>query len=167
IPHWIQRYRCLDCGRFFSSQTFDTTYFLKRPELQRPLHEALVSCTGLRQVARARGAAPSTMQRQASRLGRHNLLFQSLHRPPLPTERLVLDGLVTFEYSQYQPCELNFLLGADSHFIHGFTLSLLRRSGRMTDAQRRKRELDENRWGKAHPRATESAVRDLIAMALP
>ena len=167
LPPRIQRYRCLDCGRQFSSQTFDTTYYLKRPELQRPLHEALISCTGLRQVARSQSAAPSTMQRQASRLGRHNVLFQWLHRPPRPEEPVVLDGLMTFEFSQYHPCEVNFLVGSASHFVHGYTHSALRRSGRMTEAQRLKRESNEKRWGKPHPRATENAVKDLLSMTLP
>ncbi|RIK90395.1 MAG: hypothetical protein DCC71_25555, partial [Proteobacteria bacterium] len=30
-PRRIQRYVCARCGRHFSSQTFSTTYWLKRP----------------------------------------------------------------------------------------------------------------------------------------
>src|ERR1051326_9251968 len=32
-PCRIQRYRCVDCGRYFSEQTFRTTYWLRCPQL--------------------------------------------------------------------------------------------------------------------------------------
>ncbi|MHB8080025.1 MAG: hypothetical protein ACYDIE_12315, partial [Candidatus Krumholzibacteriia bacterium] len=34
-PHRVQRFTCLTCRRSFSSQTFATTYWLKRPDLPR------------------------------------------------------------------------------------------------------------------------------------
>ena len=36
-PQRIQRYRCRHCRRYFSDQTFHTSYWLKRPELLAPL----------------------------------------------------------------------------------------------------------------------------------
>ncbi|MFM7232232.1 MAG: hypothetical protein ACKO3S_09620, partial [bacterium] len=36
-PRRIPRLRCVTCGRTFSSQTFSTTYWLKRPDVLIPL----------------------------------------------------------------------------------------------------------------------------------
>ena len=51
----MQRYRCQHCHRNFSSQTFSPSYWLKRPELLRPLFFRLLGCSALRQIAREFG----------------------------------------------------------------------------------------------------------------
>ena len=51
-PQRIQRFRCGHCGIYFSSQTFSTDYWLKRPELLPETFHALTHCTGFRQLAR-------------------------------------------------------------------------------------------------------------------
>ena len=42
-PHRIRRYRCKHCRVTFSSQTFDTTYYLKRPDI---LPQLMTKATG-------------------------------------------------------------------------------------------------------------------------
>ena len=167
-PRRIRRFRCKDCRRSFSTQTFDTTYWLKRPDLQRTIFLRLVECSGFRQVARGLGVVHSTVLRQAERLGRHCLLFHWSRRPAvLPAENLVLDGFQTFEYSQYWPCDFNLLLGQDSHFFHGFTDAELRRSGRMKPRQKRRRQSLESALGRPDPKATELEVAELLRMLVP
>ncbi|MEZ4332868.1 MAG: hypothetical protein R3F35_13990 [Myxococcota bacterium] len=51
-PHRVQRYRCSRCRRSFSSQSFATTYWLKRPDLLEPVFHRLVACSAFRQIAR-------------------------------------------------------------------------------------------------------------------
>src|SRR5687767_6664791 len=100
-PRVIQRFRCDHCGVTFSTQTFSTTYYLKRPELLEPLFHRLLACSGYRQTAREARCAPTTVMGQAARLGRHALLYLTLHRPTGPlTEPLVIDGFEGFAYSQ-------------------------------------------------------------------
>ncbi len=56
--------------------------------------------------------------------------------------------------------------GAHTHFLYAFTDAELRRKGRMTTAQRRKRHRLESRFGPPHPRAIEhnmAALLDLVA----
>jgi hypothetical protein len=167
-PHVIRRFRCLECGRRFSTQTFDLSYYSKRPELLAPLLKGLVAGSGLRQLGRSLGAHPTTLQRQASRLGRHALLFQETSRPrTAPSEPLALDGLVTFEYSQYLPCEINNVVGTQSSFYYGFLDAELRRSGAMRPEQKKRRAELEARYGKPDPRATERCVETLLRMLLP
>jgi len=168
-PRRIQRYVCQTCRRSFSSQTFATTYWLRRPELQAPIFQLLVACAGYRQIARALGTSPTTVLRQTVRLGRHCLLFHARLRvlDAAPVEALVLDGFESFEFSQYTPIHVHAAVGAGSHFVYGVTDSELRRKGRMTEAQRRRRAALEARYGRPDPKALERDVTALLALLLP
>jgi transposase-like protein len=127
FPRRIQRYRCSHCGRSFSSQTFDATYWLKQPEVFSGLPYRLLGCSGFRQIARELGIAPTTVLRQVERLGRHCLLFHECHRPRGPLEEpLVVDGFESFEFSQYHPLHFHTAVGAHSQFFYAFTDSELR-----------------------------------------
>jgi transposase-like protein len=166
-PRVVQRYACRSCGRNFSSQTFSTTYWLKQPRLLEPLFKALVSCSALRQVARSLGVAHSTLQRQTERLGRHCLLtLEALGPRGAPAEPLVLDGLRTFEHSQYWPFDLNLLVGT-SFYVYGFNEAELRRSGTLRPSQREKRAVLEAAYGRPDPQATRRAVEELVARVVP
>jgi len=166
-PGRIQRYRCSRCGRSFSSQTFSPTYWLRQPDLQPRLFFRVLGCSALRQIAWEFGVAPSTVQRQVDRLGRHCLLLHEQLRPAsAPQEGLVLDGLRSFEFGQYWPFEANLLIGR-SHFLYGFQDAELRRSGTMTPFQRRKRRRLERRYGRPDPRATRQSVQELLTRQLP
>jgi transposase-like protein len=160
-PHRIQRYLCLHCRRSFSTQTFTTTYWLRRPALLIPLFYRLLACSGFRQIARELNAAPSTLVRLAARLGRHCLLFQRLHQPPVK-EPVALDGFESFEWSQYFPFHFHVLVGCDSHFFYGFTDSPLRRKGAMTARQKVRRAQLEQQLGRPDP----SSIRKEVAALL-
>jgi transposase-like protein len=166
-PRRVQRYLCLRCGRTFSSQTFSTTYWLKRPDLLRTLFFRTVACSANRQIARELGVSHSTVQRQIERLGRHCLLVHECLRPRgVPREPLVLDGFRTLESGHYWPFDLNHVVGA-SHFVYGFNEAELRRSGAMRPGQRRHRSRLEARHGRPDPRATRRAIEELVARIVP
>ena len=167
-PRTIQRFRCGHCGVTFSTQTFATTYYLKRPELLEPLFFRLLACSGYRQLAREARCAPTTAMRQAARLGRHALLVLARHRPAGPlAEPLVVDGFESFAFSQYHPLHLNVAVGADSHYVYAFTHARLRRKGRMTERQQRRRAAIEHTHGRADPQAIERGMAQALAIAAP
>ncbi len=167
-PQRIQRYRCSRCRRSFSSQSFSTTYWLRRPELPRLIFGRLLACSGYRQIARDLGISPTTVLRQTERLGRHCLLFHEGLRPKAgPREELVVDGFETFEYSQYTPVHFNTAVGASSHYVYGFTDSELRRKGRMTVKQRLRREELEAQFGRPDPRSIEREMAALVSLVAP
>ncbi len=167
-PRVIPRFRCRHCGATFSTQTFSTTYYLKRPALLEPIAQRLLACSGYRQLAREARCHPTTVMAQAARLGRHALLFLHRHRPRAPLEEpLVIDGFESFAFSQYHPLHLNLAVGARSHFIYAFTHAELRRKGRMTPAQRRRRARLEACHGRPQPGALQASVEDLIRLAAP
>ena len=168
LPGRIQRWRCLECKRYFSAQTFRTDYWLKKPQLQLPLLMALVSCSCARQIAREFRVAPETVLRQTARLGRHALLFHYENRPRGPVqEPLVVDGIESFEYSQYTPIHFHIAVGSHSHYLYGFTDSELRRKGRMTSRQRRRREKLERTLGRPDPKSIEKEFAALLELIAP
>jgi len=165
-PQRIQRYICRCCGRNFSSQTFSVSYWLRRPELLRPLFFRILGCSALRQIAAEFGVSHATVQHQVERLGRHCLLYHEALRPRTPTEPLALDGFRTLESGHYWPFDLNLLVGR-SHYVYGFNEAELRRSGTMRPGQRRKRERLEARFGRPPPQATRAAIAELVGRIVP
>jgi len=167
-PHRVQRFRCGHCRRNFSEQTFAATYWLKRPERLEQVFADLVGCAAYRQAARKYGISPQTVALHAARLGRHCLLLHRLLCPERPiAEPLVLDSFQSFEFSQYHPTLFHLVVGKHSHFIYGFTDSELRRSGRMTAAQKRRRAELERSFGRPDPRSVEREVARLLAIVAP
>ena len=162
-PHRIQRFTCLACKRHFSTQTFSTTYWQKRSALGFRIFMMVVGCMANRQMARALACSPSTIAHQISRLGRHCLLLQAreLTRIP-PLREIAIDGVETFEMSQYFPFHHNVAVDVASGYFLFHTDSPLRRKGRMTKHQRIRREALEAALGRAHPRAVETGVRELL-----
>ena len=166
-PRRIQRYRCTHCGRYFSSQTFSPTYWLRRGDLLEDVFHLLVSCAGFRQIARAKRVSHSTIRRLSDRLGRHCLLFHEEMRPKAcPDEPLVLDGFRSFEHSQYWPMDLNLVVGK-SLFVYGFNDAELRRSGTMRPSQAAKRDILESKYGRPDPQATRRRVEELLRRVVP
>jgi len=166
-PQRIRRFRCVHCGVTFSTQTFATTYYLKRPELLEPLFHRLLAGSGLRQITREARCAHATLVGQGARLGRHALLFLARHGPPGPAEPLAIDGFESFAFSQYHPLHLHLVVGARSHYTYAFTHSRLRRKGRMTLRQKRRRATLEARHGRPRPDAIERDMASALRIAAP
>jgi hypothetical protein len=117
----VPRFRCCECRRTCSRQTFSCTYYLKRPELGPPVAAALEAGSAHRQIARSLRCAPSTVTHRAARLGRHALLLlqHALKSGPPLEEPLVVDHFETFAFSQDFPFGVATAVGARSWFIYG------------------------------------------------
>ncbi len=161
-PHRIQRFTCLACGRHFSTQTFSTSYWQKRPELLARMFMMVVGCMGNRQISRALGCSPSTVCHQVARLGRQCLLTQARELGNVTANEIAIDGFESFEWSQYFPFHHNVAVDVDSGYFLYHTDSPLRRKGRMTAIQKRRRAILEETIGRPSPRAIEDGVRDLL-----
>jgi len=164
-PHRIRRFTCLCCGRHFSTQTFSTSYWQKRPRLLPQMFPLVVGCMANRQIARALGCSPSTVAHQLARLGRHCILFQSRELAKCPTgDDVVIDGFETFEWSQYFPFHHNVAVEVDTGYFLYHTDSPLRRKGRMTAHQKRRREVLEAQHGRPSPCEVQRGMRELLGM---
>lgn len=167
-PHRIQRFTCRACKRHFSTQTFSTTYWQKRPDLVKRVVMMAVGCMANRQAARALACSPTTVTHHIARLGRHCLLLQTSELARIaPAREIAIDGFETFEWSQYFPFHHNVAVDVDSGYFLYHTDSPLRRKGRMTTHQKRRRAALEAALGRPHPGAVETGMRDLLQTLLP
>jgi len=166
-PHRIQRFTCLACHRHFSTQTFSVSYWQRHPQLIPRIVMMVVGCMGNRQMARALGVSPGTIAHHIARLGRHCLLVQATELMRILATEIAIDGFETFEWSQYFPFHHNVAVDVDSGYFLYHTDSPLRRKGRMTAHQKGRRADLEDRLGRAHPRAVETGMRELLDAIVP
>jgi len=166
-PHRIQRFTCKTCKRSFSTQTFCTTYWQKRPDLDAQIIMKTVGCMANRQLAKDLKVAPETINRHIARLGRHCLLFhQQMMLGSPPVNEVVVDGFESFEFSQYFPIHHHCAIEKDTDFFIYFTDSELRRKGRMTEVQKRRRQKLEMEFGRPDSKAIEKDMRELLEVVL-
>lgn len=166
-PRRIQRFTCLHCRRSFSSQTFSTTYWQKIPQLDFRLFCKTVGGMANRQAARDLQVAPETVNRHLSRLGRHCLLLHARLMETAPAGReIVIDGFESFELSQYFPFHHQVAVEKHTDFFIYFTDSELRRKGRMTPQQRRRRRELEDSLGRPDPKAIGKGIQELLERSL-
>jgi transposase-like protein len=129
----VPRFHCSCCKRGFSRQSFSATYYLKRPELLRPIAAGLVAGSAHRQIGRTIGCAHSTVTRQSARLGRHCLLLQAEALAELDAivhEPFVFDHFETFVFSQDDRLAIGTPVGQQSWFVYGLDPAPHRRAGR-------------------------------------
>jgi transposase-like protein len=166
-PYRIQRFTCLHCRRSFSSQTFSSTYWQKRPDIDFRLFTKATGCMANRQIARDLNVAPETINRHLARLGRHCFLFHTrMMRHAKPPKRVAIDGFVTFELSQYFPFHHHVAVEKDTDFFLYFTDSEVRRSGTMTTKQKRRRIELEQDLGRPNPSAVRKDVAELLKVSV-
>ena len=163
----VPRAECGTCGVTFSRQTFSTDYWLKRRDVLRVLMMRVVGCMCARQIARDVGCSPETVNRQIARLGRHCMLFHMrMWRGAPPEGPIVVDGFESFEYSQYHPIHHHLAVEAETGFWLYHTDSELRRKGRMTKYQRRRRAELEEKHGRPDPQAIRKDMQELLEVSL-
>jgi transposase-like protein len=137
----VKRFRCTTCRSSFGLKAFSLSYYLKRPELLCPIAAGLQAGSAHRQLARTLGCAPSTVTRQAARIGRHCMLLheRALHSmDTAPHEPIVFDHFETFEFTQDLPFGVATAVGADSWFVYAIDPAPHRRAGRRSPAQQKR-----------------------------
>ena len=166
-PHRIQRFTCKTCKRSFSSQTFSTSYWQKLPDLDARIIMKTAGGMANRQIARDLKVSPETVNRHIARLGRHCLLFHNqMMKSSPPVHQIVIDGFESFELSQYYPIHHNVAVEKGTDFLIYFTDSELRRKGRMTAYQKKRRKELEARYGRPDPKAIEKDMGQVLGIAL-
>jgi len=136
----VPRFLCRTCGRTFSSQTFSTNYYAKRTIDYRRLEELLASSMSIRALARTFHCSCPSILNRCDRLARQELAAHALLRPLAARhENVCIDGFVSFDRSQFFPNNLTISITSDSRYLLSFTHATLRRSGSMTESQKRRR----------------------------
>ena len=149
----VQRFRCTGCGKTCSTQTFSIHYWTHRVIDIENIEMLLKSCAGQRQIGRAICASGRLVKNRCQRLARNYLaIYAEAASDHLIQEFCAFDGFESFIRSQYFPVHMNILVGNDSLAVYGVTGSIMRRKGRMTEAQKEFRAKIDTHW-KPKPRA--------------
>jgi hypothetical protein len=158
----VPRFRCLYCRRTCSRQTFRLDYYVKRTVDYNDVRARLISCGGIRAIARSLGISPDSVSNRISRLSRQYISACAMLLPVVRLrEDLVADGFESFAVSQYFPNNIHLLGGANSQYVFFADYAPLRRKGRMTPQQKQLRAGLEKLY-----RAEPDAIRDSFSRLL-
>lgn len=142
-----QRFYCTKCGKTFSTQTFSVHYWTHQIIDLKDLEYRYVSGSGLAQIGNAIHASYRVIQNRLLRLTRNFLsLFDASHAFNPLDENISFDGFESFAHSQYFPNNYNILVGCDSRMPYGLNVTVMRRKGRMTDRQKKIRDIIDACW---------------------
>ena len=163
-----RRFRCKNCGKTCSTQTFSIHYWTHLHINLRDLDDRLNACAGYRQIARSLSVSYQVIKNRVLRLSRNylNLIDTSSAFYPL-REDIAFDGIESYMRSQYIPDNFNIAVGCTSQVPYAFTLSLFRRRGRMTEKQKRNRTVLDTIW-RPEPRSLvtscKTVFRDVLSL---
>lgn len=137
----IQRYKCKNCRTTFSRQTYHINYYIKKNINYRKIMELLSGSMNLRALSRVFKASVDSISNRIERLARQLLVYHEYLKSTIKLkEDLVADGFESFAVSQYFPNNIHLLGGKESQYLYDLNYVLLKRKGKMTDYQKKKRK---------------------------
>ncbi len=119
----------------------DSIFYLFYRDRTEPTYKEIFHRQGhgqsRRSLARDLKCSLDTVQRRFQELARQGLLLQA-HKAKDVTvrESVAYDGLENFSASQFEPNNINHVVGRESYFLYDFNFSPLNRKGRMSPGQR-------------------------------
>lgn len=142
----LARYLCKACGSSFSSQTFSLSYYLKKEGSFAAIQSRLCNTEGIRAIGRTLGLSCASVSNRIGRMARNCTAMHEQVTSAVPApESLAADGFESFCCSQYFPNNIHMLVGRSSQFFYRYDYALIRRKGRMSEAQKKKRAELETR----------------------
>lgn len=162
-PRPVPRFRCKDCGRTFSRQTFRMDYRDHRPHLNARLAELLGSGLGLRQSGRLLSLSRRCTELKARKVGRHlRRLNLNLRGTLAPEASFQFDEFETYEGRRNsRPLSVPLLIEKESRFVVWAESAPIRPNGRMSEARLAAIAQDERIHGPRRDSSRWSAARTL------
>ena len=135
----IQRYRCKDCGKGFSSSTLTPTYRQKRRRLNRLIESDIASSTAQRRIAIKQGCARNTVARKIAFLAEQaRAKTKAWLASQEPFTNLQWDELITFEHTRLKPLSVAVMACEQGRSILGFRVAQIPASGLIARRSREK-----------------------------
>lgn len=132
----VQRFRCRNCGKSFSDRTFDIDYYSKKKVDYISLLQRHISSESGRAISRAMMISQATVQNRIDRMARQAIAAHTeLMKYARNDDKVSIDALVSFDYSQDFPTELTMAIASESRYILGMSHAMRRRSGKKTARQ--------------------------------
>jgi hypothetical protein len=159
----VPRYKCRDCGRTFSRQTFRADYRDRRPDVNARLFELLASGVGLRQSARVLGLGVRSTEMKFRKIARHlRRLGLNLRGPLKEGATFQFDEIETYEgRRRTRPLSVPVLIERESRFLVWAEAAPIRPRGKKTPARQRAIREDEARFGRRKDLSRRSVRRTL------
>ena len=167
FPYRTRRYQCARCGKVFSDSVFYLFYRDRTEPTYAEIFRGHTSGKTRRDIAVDLGCSLDTVQRRFRELAAQGLLIQAHKTAQTEVkESVAYDGIENFAFSQYDPNNINHVVGRESLFLYDFNFSPLNRKGRMSPRQvLRKRQL-ENLHGPYPRAAIRTATRRILERLL-
>lgn len=147
--HAIPRYRCKDCRKRFSFQTFRQDYRDQRPDLNPILLERYTGGQSLRRICKEVRLGIHAGQKKFRKIGRHSgHLHQNLLQSLPPNRTFLMDELETHEGQSIRTVTVPILIEKQSGLVVEADVGAIRRLARKGSRRRRLQERDEAENGK-------------------
>jgi transposase-like protein len=158
----VRRFLCTYCKKTFSTQTFSIDYYAKKKLKYQELVQKLVSTSNQRDISRDCKISLGTVRNKIFRLARQAIaMHQEMRKHIKEQTGVVADGFESFCVSQYYPNNIHLLALKESQYVYDTNYVTIRRKGRMTEAQKEKREkLEAQFW--APKRGIEDGFSELL-----
>lgn len=148
---FIQRYRCLDCKKCFSSATFHPCFGQRKRQINKALAVVFSSGMSLRRSAKAFGINIKTSARKLVFLGQQSL--ESLSASNLAhkkAESVEFDDMETFEHTKCKPLSITLAVESKTRRILGYEVSTMPSKGPLASLSRKRygHRKDERRQGR-------------------
>lgn len=158
----IQRFKCKRCKIRFSKQSFSIDYYAKKIVNYQSLLKELISTSSISDISRRFKVSQNTVLNKLRRLSRQAIASNSILRQHISLhEPFVSDGFESLSVNYYYPNNINILVGKTSLFYYQFNYSSIKRTGILSDRQKRMRDHYEGIW-KANTKSVEYAFNDLL-----
>lgn len=163
----VQRYRCRNCHRTWSMQTFRADYRDHKPHLNAPLFTLLISGVGLRQSSRNLALSRNCTHRKFQKIACE---AQAAHQHLLGQFRtdswFQMDEFGAFEHDRHSgPLSVPVAIEAGSSFVVAAEAAPIRPSGRKSREQKARIARHEQLYGRRRDESRAATRRVLQAVA--
>ncbi len=131
---WIQRYRCLNCKKNFSSATFNSCYRQRKRQKNEILRRLFSRAVSQRGAAKIVNINRKTAVRKFRFLAvRAELSFQQNQSLWPNAKEIEFDDMETFEHTKCKPLSITLAVESHTRRILGFEVSTMKAKGLLTE----------------------------------
>ncbi len=135
---WIQRYRCLNCKRNFSSATFNPCYRQRKRHKNELLRRLFSRAVSQRGAAKIVNINRKTAVRKFRFLAvRAEISFQQNQSSWSRCKEIEIDDMETFAHSKCKPLSITIAVESHTRRILGFEVSTMRAKGLLVEKAKR------------------------------
>jgi IS1 family transposase len=167
FPYKSPRFFCTKCRRAFTISFFDLSYRDRVKDTYEEIFDLRIGAATKAYIARLLGVSRSTVEQRLIKLSRWCLLRMAKDQDELTIkESVAYDGLENFSFSQYDPNNINHVVGRESYYCYDLNFAPLNRKGRMSHRQKRRLKAIEEKCFRYPGNAIETSSLRVLSRVL-